>query len=115
MSNYPKAFAVGFGIVGLGYTLMLTTVPTEEQLYEACRHPAERGSAESDRLHCHDRKLSPELKKQYEQVKADQARRQAFSDVLRQAAADPEPMWIKKKTPVAPAPSSAAPTGSKDQ
>ncbi|KAF9936310.1 hypothetical protein BGZ67_002479 [Mortierella alpina] len=94
MSNYPKAFAVGFGIVGLGYTLMLTTVPTEEQLYE---------------------KLSPELKKQYEQVKADQARRQAFSDVLRQAAADPEPMWIKKKTPVAPAPSSAAPTGSKDQ
>ncbi|KAF9954300.1 hypothetical protein BGZ72_004690 [Mortierella alpina] len=94
MSNYPKAFAVGFGIVGLGYTLMLTTVPTEEQLYE---------------------KLSPELKKQYEQVKADQARRQAFSDVLRQAAADPEPMWIKKKTPVVPAASSSASTASKDQ
>ncbi|KAF9571666.1 hypothetical protein EC968_000334 [Mortierella alpina] len=85
MSNYPKAFAVGFGIVGLGYTLMLTT------------------------------KLSPELKKQYEQVKADQARRQAFSDVLRQAAADPEPMWIKKKTPVAPASSTTASTASKDQ
>ncbi|KAI1319988.1 hypothetical protein EDD11_002319 [Mortierella claussenii] len=64
MGNYPKAFAVGFGIVGLGYGLM---------------------------------KLSPELKKQYEQVKADQVRRQAFSDVLKQAAADPEPMWIKKK------------------
>ncbi|KAF9965803.1 assembly factor cbp4 [Mortierella alpina] len=94
MGNYPKAFAIGFGIVGLGYTLMLTTVPTEEQLYE---------------------KLSPELKKQYEQVKADQARRQAFSDVLRQAAADPEPMWIKKKTPAAPAPPSAASTASKDQ
>ncbi|KAI7815919.1 hypothetical protein BC939DRAFT_471007 [Gamsiella multidivaricata] len=76
MGNYPKAFAVGFGIVGLGYALMLTTVPTEEQLYE---------------------KLSPELKKQYELVKSDQARRQAISDVLRQAAADPEPMWIKKK------------------
>ncbi|KAF9288464.1 hypothetical protein BGZ68_000255 [Mortierella alpina] len=91
MSNYPKAFAVGFGIVGLGYILMLTTVPTEEQLYEA------------------------QLKKQYEQVKADQARRQAFSDVLKKAAADPEPMWIKKKTPVAPAPSSAASTASKDQ
>ncbi|KAG0358151.1 hypothetical protein BGZ54_010555 [Gamsiella multidivaricata] len=67
MGNYPKAFAVGFGIVGLGYALMLTT------------------------------KLSPELKKQYELVKSDQARRQAISDVLRQAAADPEPMWIKKK------------------
>ncbi|KAG9325177.1 hypothetical protein KVV02_002031 [Mortierella alpina] len=111
MSNYPKAFAVGFGIVGLGYTLMLTTVPTEEQLYEACRHPRN-----ADQLNRIARiKLSPELKKQYEQVKADQARRQAFSDVLRQAAADPEPMWIKKKTPVVPAPSSAAPTGSKDQ
>ncbi|KAG0083105.1 hypothetical protein BGZ93_006380 [Podila epicladia] len=78
MGNYPKAFAVGFGIVGVGYALMLTTVPTEEQLYE---------------------KLSPELKKQYHQVKADQARKEAFSDVLRRAAADPEPMWIKKKTP----------------
>ncbi|KAG0372487.1 hypothetical protein BGX24_000192 [Mortierella sp. AD032] len=48
-------------------------------------------------------KLSPELKKKYHEVKSDQARRQAFSDVLRQAAADPEPMWIKKKTP-APVP-----------
>lgn len=55
MSNYPKAFAVGFGIVGLGYTLMLTTVPTEEQLYEARKHAAGRGSADSDRLHCYDR------------------------------------------------------------
>ncbi|KAF9186028.1 hypothetical protein BGZ51_002272 [Haplosporangium sp. Z 767] len=72
MGSYPKAIAVGFGIVGVGYALMLTT------------------------------KLSPELKRQYEQVKADQARRQAFSDVLRQAAADPEPMWIKKKTPTPP-------------
>ncbi|KAF9317349.1 hypothetical protein BG000_005398 [Podila horticola] len=81
MGNYPKAFAVGFGIVGVGYALMLTTVPTEEQLYE---------------------KLSPELKKQYHQVKADQARKEAFSDVLRRAAADPEPMWIKKKTPPPP-------------
>ncbi|KAF9157053.1 hypothetical protein BG015_007579 [Linnemannia schmuckeri] len=88
MGNYSKAFAVGFGIVGVGYALMLTTVPTEEQLYEACT------------LHF---KLSPELKKQYHEVKADQARRQAFSDVLRQAANDPEPMWIKKKTP-APVP-----------
>jgi len=34
MGNYPKAFAVGFGIVGLGYALMVTTVPTEEQLYQ---------------------------------------------------------------------------------
>ncbi|KAF9295588.1 hypothetical protein BGZ88_001821 [Linnemannia elongata] len=73
MGNYTKAFGVGFGIVGVGYALMLTT------------------------------KLSPELKKQYHEVKADQARRQAFSDVLRQAANDPEPMWIKKKTP-APVP-----------
>ncbi|KAF9901375.1 hypothetical protein EC991_006226 [Linnemannia zychae] len=73
MGNYSKAFAVGFGIVGVGYALMLTT------------------------------KLSPELKKQYHEVKADQARRQAFSDVLRKAAADPEPMWIKKRTP-APVP-----------
>ncbi|KAF9428243.1 hypothetical protein BGZ94_003000 [Podila epigama] len=77
MGNYPKAFAVGFGIVGVGYALMLTT------------------------------KLSPELKKQYEAVKADQARREAFSDVLRRAAADPEPMWIKKKTPPTPAPAPA--------
>ncbi|KAF9986153.1 hypothetical protein BGZ65_008641 [Modicella reniformis] len=82
MSNYPKAFAIGLGIVGLGYALMLTTVPTEEELYKA-------------RLF----KLSPELKKQYEQVKADETRRQAFSDVLRQAAANPDPMWIKKETP----------------
>ncbi|KAF8952505.1 hypothetical protein CPC16_001699 [Podila verticillata] len=82
MGNYPKAFAVGFGIVGVGYALMLTTVPTEEQLYE---------------------KLSPELKKQYHQVKADQARKEAFSDVLRRAAADPEPMWIKKTPPPPPA------------
>ncbi|KAG0054602.1 hypothetical protein BGZ83_010899 [Gryganskiella cystojenkinii] len=74
MGNYPKAFAVGFGIVGLGYALMLTT------------------------------KLSPELKKQYEQVKADQARREAFSDVLKRAAADPEPMWIKKKSPPSSSP-----------
>ncbi|KAF9895984.1 hypothetical protein BX616_008405 [Lobosporangium transversale] len=81
MSNYPKAFAVGLGIIGLGYALLLTTVPTEDQLYEAS-----------------NRKLSPELKKQYEQVKADQVRRQAFSDVLKRAAADPEPMWIKKDT-----------------
>jgi hypothetical protein len=36
MGNYSKAFAVGFGIVGVGYALMLTTVPTEEELYEAC-------------------------------------------------------------------------------
>ncbi|KAG0292831.1 hypothetical protein BGZ96_003602 [Linnemannia gamsii] len=70
MGNYSKAFAVGFGIVGVGYALMLTT------------------------------KLSPELKKQYHEVKADQARRQAFSDVLREAANNPEPMWIKKKAPV---------------
>ncbi|GJJ79243.1 hypothetical protein EMPS_11603 [Entomortierella parvispora] len=83
MGNYPKAFAVGFGIVGLGYALMVTTVPTEEQLYQ---------------------KLSPELKKQYEVVKADQARREAFSDVLKRAAADPEPMWIKKKTPAPESP-----------
>ncbi|KAF9364760.1 MAG: hypothetical protein J3Q66DRAFT_68331 [Benniella sp.] len=76
MSNYPKAFAIGFGIVGVGYALMLTTVPTEEELYQ---------------------KLSPELKKQYHQVKADDTRRQAIADVLRQAAANPEPMWIKKK------------------
>ncbi|KAF9359943.1 hypothetical protein BGX26_010988 [Mortierella sp. AD094] len=81
MGNYPKAFAVGFGIVGAAYALMITTVPTEEELYQAC----------------HYNKLSPELKKQYEEVKADQARRQAFSDVLKKAAADPEPMWIKKK------------------
>ncbi|KAF9140701.1 hypothetical protein BGX30_006139 [Mortierella sp. GBA39] len=71
MGNYSKAFVAGFGIVGVGYALMLTTVPTEEELYEA--------------------------------FKADQVRRQAFSDVLRQAANDPEPMWIKKKTP-APVP-----------
>ncbi|KAF9922246.1 hypothetical protein FBU30_007685 [Linnemannia zychae] len=70
MGNYTKAFAVGFGIVGGAYALMITT------------------------------KLSPELKQQYHMVKADQARRQAFSDVLKQAANDPEPMWIKKKTPV---------------
>ncbi|KAK3841341.1 MAG: hypothetical protein J3R72DRAFT_445265 [Linnemannia gamsii] len=82
MGNYTKAFGVGFGIVGVGYALMVTTVPTEEELYQ---------------------KLSPELKKKYHEVKSDQARRQAFSDVLRQAAADPEPMWIKKKTP-APVP-----------
>ncbi|KAF9437938.1 hypothetical protein BGZ76_010481 [Entomortierella beljakovae] len=67
MGNYAKAFVFGFGIVGGAYAMMLTT------------------------------KLSPELKKEYEKVKADQARRQAFSDVLRRAAADPEPMWIKKK------------------
>ncbi|KAF9545263.1 hypothetical protein EC957_011136 [Mortierella hygrophila] len=73
MGNYSKAFGVGFGIVGVGYALMLTT------------------------------KLSPELKKKYHEVKADQVRRQAFSDVLRKAANDPEPMWIKKKTP-APVP-----------
>lgn len=36
MGNYSKAFAVGFGIVGVGYALMLTTVPTEEELYQAC-------------------------------------------------------------------------------
>ncbi|KAF9383453.1 hypothetical protein CPB97_006442, partial [Podila verticillata] len=48
-------------------------------------------------------KLSPELKKQYHQVKADQARKEAFSDVLRRAAADPEPMWIKKTPPPPPA------------
>ncbi|KAG0249158.1 hypothetical protein BG011_009555 [Mortierella polycephala] len=72
MGNYPKAIAIGFGIVGVGYALMITT------------------------------RLSPELKKQYEIVKADQVRRQAFSDVLKQAAADPEPMWIKKKTPPTP-------------
>ncbi|KAG0239502.1 hypothetical protein B0O80DRAFT_492290 [Mortierella sp. GBAus27b] len=76
MSNYPKAFAVGFGIVGAAYALMITTVPTEEQLVQ---------------------KLSPELKRQYEQVKADGARRQAIADVLKRAAEDPEPIWIKKK------------------
>ncbi|KAF8982030.1 hypothetical protein BGZ46_001931 [Entomortierella lignicola] len=73
MGSYPKAFAVGFGIVGAAYALMITTVPTDEQLYQA------------------------ELKKQYEIVKADDARRQAFSDVLKAAAENPEPMWIKKK------------------
>ncbi|KAF9084489.1 hypothetical protein BGX23_010474 [Mortierella sp. AD031] len=79
MGNYAKAFAVGFGIVGGAYALMLTT------------------------------KLSPELKKQYHVVKADQARRQAFSDVLKAAAADPEPMWIKKRTPPAPVPQPVSP------
>ncbi|KAF9170498.1 hypothetical protein BGX21_008849 [Mortierella sp. AD011] len=83
MGSYPKAFAAGFGIVGAAYALMITTVPTEEELYQAC--------------HYNIQLLSPELKKQYEVIKADQARRQAFSDVLRKAAADPEPMWIKKK------------------
>jgi hypothetical protein len=34
MGNYPKAFAIGFGIVGVGYALMLTTVPTEEEFYQ---------------------------------------------------------------------------------
>ncbi|KAG0268409.1 hypothetical protein BGZ95_002465 [Linnemannia exigua] len=94
MGNYTKAFAVGFGIVGVGYALMLTTVPTEEELYEACLLFA---------LQLNKFKLSPELKKKYHEVKSDQARRQAFSDVLRKAAADPEPMWIKKRTP-APVP-----------
>ncbi|KAG0319381.1 hypothetical protein BGZ97_002249 [Linnemannia gamsii] len=93
MGNYSKAFAVGFGIVGVGYALMLTTVPTEEELYEA-------SSSLGHMNHAREKKLSPELKKQYHEVKADQARRQAFSDVLRQAANDPEPMWIKKKAPV---------------
>ncbi|KAF9101642.1 hypothetical protein BGX29_005422 [Mortierella sp. GBA35] len=92
MGNYAKAFAVGFGIVGGAYALMLTTVPTEEELYEASLS-----------------KLSPELKKQYHVVKADQARRQAFSDVLKAAAADPEPMWIKKRTPPAPVPQPVSP------
>ncbi|KAF9583817.1 hypothetical protein BGW38_008436 [Lunasporangiospora selenospora] len=69
MGSYTKAFVWGFGIVGGAYALMLTT------------------------------KLSPELKRQYEQVKSDQARRQAMADVIRRAAEDPEPMWIKKKTP----------------
>ncbi|KAG0214124.1 hypothetical protein BGX28_002640 [Mortierella sp. GBA30] len=114
MGNYPKAFAVGFGIVGLGYALMLTTVPTEEQLYEAClsvlRSGSRIGRVKQTNATFEGQKLSPELKKQYEQVKADQARRQAFSDVLKQAAADPEPMWIKKKAPVAP-----VSTPSKDQ
>ncbi|KAF8938124.1 hypothetical protein EDD21DRAFT_416784 [Dissophora ornata] len=96
MGNYPKAFAVGFGIVGLGYALMITTVPTEEQLYEACLFSFRRKTDPNASRQCLS-KLSPELKKQYEQVKADQARRQAFSDVLKKAAADPEPMWIKKK------------------
>ncbi|KAG0303103.1 hypothetical protein BGZ98_006996 [Dissophora globulifera] len=72
MGSYPKAIAVGFGIVGAAYALMVTT------------------------------RLSPELKKEYEIVKADQARRQAFSDVLKRAAADPDPMWIKKETPKNP-------------
>ncbi|KAK3805675.1 MAG: hypothetical protein JOS17DRAFT_797689 [Linnemannia elongata] len=109
MGNYSKAFAVGFGIVGVGYALMLTTVPTEEELYEAfCTLLTSQLTRTFFNSSLHTtpsriQKLSPELKKQYHQVKADQARRQAFSDVLRQAANDPEPMWIKKKTP-APVP-----------
>ncbi|KAF9164892.1 hypothetical protein DFQ27_006127 [Actinomortierella ambigua] len=75
MAKWAKAIAVGFGIVGGAYAMMVTTVPTEEELYQ---------------------KLSPELKRKYEAVKNDTERKQAFADVLKRAAEDPEPWWTKK-------------------
>ncbi|KAF9204417.1 hypothetical protein BGZ49_005309 [Haplosporangium sp. Z 27] len=100
MGSYPKAFAVGFGIVGAAYALMITTVPTDEQLYQAGYYSIPCPGIRSELIflfYFGSGRLSPELKKQYEIVKADDARRQAFSDVLKAAAENPEPMWIKKK------------------